>query len=88
MGGENRSCFDEKNNVCRPNLAYACGDSGQSGAGTVFYASKASFARGVNMASSCNYLEEAPHGSNAIIMDFRTGVSHGPTVMASSLVKA
>ena len=50
--------------ACDPGMQYACGDIGQSGVGTVFYASTASFACGANMESSCNYLEVAPNGWN------------------------
>ena len=45
-------------------MQVSCGDVGQSGRGTVFYASKSSFACGENMASSCHYLEVAPNGWN------------------------
>ena len=47
--------------ACDPGMQYACGGYGQSGVGTVFYASTASFACGANMASTCNYLEMAPN---------------------------
>ena len=47
--------------VCDANMQYACGDIGQSGVGTVFYANSTSFACGANMASTCNYLEVAPN---------------------------
>ena len=50
--------------MCDTGLAYGCGDKGESGVGTVFYASKSSFACGENMASSCHYLEVAPNGWN------------------------
>ena len=57
------------NDVCEPDLAYTCGDTGASGVGTVFYASKASFKCGDGMASSCNYLEVAPNGWNGTLVD-------------------
>ena len=49
------------NDVCDTGLAYACGDTGASGVGIVFYASATPFACGPNMASSCNFLEVAPN---------------------------
>ena len=55
------------NDVCEANLAYACGGIGASGVGTVFYASSTPFpcvANGVDMTSSCNYLEVAPQTWN------------------------
>ena len=55
------------NNVCDAGLSYSCGDIGVSGVGTVFYASTTPFpcvANGVDMTSSCNYLEVAPNGWN------------------------
>ena len=52
------------NDVCEPDLEYTCGDIGASGVGTVFYASKAAFACGLNMATSCNFLEVSPNGWN------------------------
>ena len=47
--------------VCNANMQYACGDIGESGVGTVFYASSSPFECGANMESSCNYLEMAPN---------------------------
>lgn len=49
------------NGVCDTGLAFACGDTGASGVGTVFYASATPFACGPNLASSCNFLEVAPN---------------------------
>ena len=42
-------------------MQYACGDIGECGVGTVFYASSTPFECGANMESSCNYLEMAPN---------------------------
>ena len=50
-------------------MQYACGDIGQSGVGTVFYASATAFACGANMESSCNYLEVAPNGWNGTLVN-------------------
>ena len=50
-------------------MQYACGDIGQSGVGTVFYASATAFACGENMASSCSYLEVAPNGWNGKLVN-------------------
>ena len=50
--------------VCDANMQYACGDIGQSGVGIVFYASSTSFDCGLDMDSSCNYLEVAPQTWN------------------------
>ena len=52
------------NSVCDQGLEYKCGDIGQSGVGTVFYAIATPFACGASMASQCNYLEFAPNGWN------------------------
>ena len=55
------------NDVCDTGLPYSCGDIGASGVGTVFYASTTPFpcvANGVDMTSSCNYLEVAPQNWN------------------------
>jgi hypothetical protein len=49
-------------------LAYACGDIGESGVGTVFYASATPFVCGANMGSMCNYLEVAPNGWNGTLV--------------------
>ena len=57
------------NDVCEAGLAYTCGDIGQSGVGTVFYASTTPFACGENMASACNYLEVAPNGWNGKLVN-------------------
>jgi len=51
------------NDVCDPNLAYACGSIGP-GTGTVFYASATPFACGAGLTSSCNFLEAAQNGWN------------------------
>jgi len=50
--------------MCDAGLPYSCGDLGQSGVGTVFYASTTPFACGTNMASVCNFLEVAPNRWN------------------------
>ena len=57
------------NNVCDAGLGYVCGGIGESGVGTVFYASSTPFPCGANMASSCNYLEAAPNGWNGDLVD-------------------
>lgn len=49
------------NDVCDTGLAYACGDTGESGVGIVFYASATPFACGPDLASTCNFLEVAPN---------------------------
>jgi hypothetical protein len=64
VGGNNKN-----NDVCDSGLAYACGNIGASGVGTVFYASSTPFACGPNGASSCNYLEVAPNGWNGKLVD-------------------
>ena len=53
-------------------MEYECGGIGQSGVGTVFYASTIPFscvANGVDLTSSCNYLEVAPNGWNGDLVD-------------------
>ena len=60
--------------VCDSGMEYKCGDIGQSGVGTVFYASTTPFpcvANGVDMTSLCNYLEVAPNGWNGDLVDCR-----------------
>ena len=66
------------NDVCNAGLAYTCGDIGQSGVGTVFYASTTPFACGENMASTCNYLEVAPNGWNGTLFDCKGGCGGSP----------
>ena len=64
------------NDVCDTGLKYACGDIGASGVGTVFYASSTPFpcvANGVDMTSSCNYLEVAPNGWNGKMAPCKSG---------------
>jgi len=62
VGAYNMDFVTPSNNeVCDTGLAYACGDTGASGVGIVFYASAAPFACGPNLASSCNFLEVAPN---------------------------
>lgn len=68
----------ENNDVCDSGLAYACGDIGASGVGTVFYASATPFACGLNGASSCNYLEVAPNGWNGKLVDCWNGCGGSP----------
>ena len=64
---------EPNNNVCDGGLGYVCGGIGESGVGTVFYASSSPFECGANMASSCNYLEVAPNGWNGDLVDCRGG---------------
>jgi hypothetical protein len=69
LGGNNANLIQPNNNVCDAGLAYVCGGIGESGVGTVFYASSTPFKCGANMASSCNYLEVAPNGWNGALVD-------------------
>ena len=55
------------NDVCEANLAYACGDIGASGVGTVFYANSTAFPCEADGTSICNYLEVAPQGWNGTL---------------------
>ena len=69
------------NDVCEANLAYTCGDIGASGVGTVFYASSTPFpcvANGVDVTSSCNYLEVAPNGWNGTLVNCPGGCGGSP----------
>ena len=66
------------NDVCDAGLAYTCGDIGQSGVGTVFYASATAFACGTNMESSCNYLEVAPQKWNGKLVKCPGGCGGSP----------
>ena len=69
------------NVVCDTGLKYACGDIGASGVGTVFYASSTSFpcvANGVDVTSSCNYLEVAPNGWNGTLVKCLRGCEGSP----------
>ena len=61
--GQTISPITVNNDVCAPNLAYACGSIGP-GTGTVFYASATPFACGAGLTSSCNFLEAAQNGWN------------------------
>ena len=74
--------------VCDANMQYACGDIGQSGVGTVFYASSTAFPCGANSASSCNYLEVAPNlwnpDSQISCKAATGGTSCGGTVQTTS----
>ncbi len=68
--------FPGSNDVCESGMEYECGGIGQSGVGTVFYASTIPFscvANGVDLTSSCNYLEVAPNGWNGDLVDCRGG---------------
>ena len=60
------------NDVCDPNLAYACGSIGP-GTGTVFYASATPFACGAGLTSSCNFLEAAQNGWNGPLVTCMEG---------------
>ena len=74
------------NNVCAEGLQYACGDIGASGVGTVFYASATPFpcvANGVDMTSSCNFLEVAPNGWNGTLVNC-SGPGSGTGLVQSS----
>ncbi|MSW81574.1 MAG: hypothetical protein F2840_10540 [Actinobacteria bacterium] len=74
--------------MCDANLQYACGDIGESGVGTVFYASSTAFACGANMASTCNYLEAAPNmwnpNSSITCKQATTGTSCGGSLQTTS----
>jgi hypothetical protein len=73
--------------VCDLGMPYQCGGYGQSGVGTVFYASTASFACGANMESSCNYLEMAPNMWNpnsSSTCKQATGTSCGGSLQTTS----
>jgi hypothetical protein len=61
--GQTMSPITVNNDVCAPNLAYACGSIGP-GTGIVFYASATPFACGAGLTSSCNFLEAAQNGWN------------------------
>jgi Protein of unknown function (DUF1566) len=59
------------NDVCDSGMEYGCGDIGASGVGIVFYANSTAFpcvANGVDMTSSCNYLEVAPQTWNGTLV--------------------
>jgi len=69
------------NDVCAEGLQYSCGDIGASGVGTVFYASATPFpcvANGVDMTSSCNYLEVAPQIWNGTLVKCTGGCGGSP----------
>ena len=78
--------------VCNAGLAYACGDLGESGVGTVFYASSSPFECGAeldggNFESSCNYLEMAPNMWNpnsSSTCKVATGTSCGGSLQTTS----
>ena len=64
--------------VCDTDLAYGCGDIGQSGVGTIFYANSTPFSCGANMESLCNYLEAAPNGWNGTLVNCPGGCGGSP----------
>ena len=78
--------------VCDAGLAYACGGIGESGVGTVFYASSSPFECGAeldggNFESSCNYLEMAPNMWNpnsSSTCKVATGTSCGGSLQTTS----
>ena len=62
-------------------MEYGCGDIGASGVGTVFYASATPFpcvANGVDMTSSCNFLEVAPQIWNGTLVKCTGGCGGSP----------
>ena len=66
------------NDVCDSGLPYVCGGVGESGVGTVFYASATAFACGTNMESSCKYLEVAPQKWNDKLVKCPGGCGGSP----------
>jgi hypothetical protein len=67
------SSMPTNNSVCNTGLQYACGGTGASGVGIVFYANSTAFPCGTNLSSTCNFLEAAPNGWNGEQVKCPTG---------------